>query len=217
MSQPVSPLAYASYGNTPMLLPLEGRRRGAAISIVCATVLSVISTAVLLGLQAKDLQGAAERGEAWVMPAAICLILLGLLAMVALVVAAVFFLMWFYRAHQNLRALGGTQRFTSGWAVGWWFIPIGNWFMPFRAMQDIYRGSGPMPTGATEGAISVWWGCWVLSGILSMIGNQVEKTDAKGVAMGMDVVSAGLSIVSCFFVLKLMRWISASQDATQPL
>ncbi len=52
------------------------------------------------------------------------------------------FLLWFYRAHQNL-TLGGLHglRYTHGMAVGSFFIPIFNLVLPYRAMIEVYRGS----------------------------------------------------------------------------
>lgn len=57
-----------------------------------------------------------------------------------LFVTAVIFLIWVYRAHANVRALGfGELKFTPGWAVGWWFVPFFNLVQPARAMAELYR------------------------------------------------------------------------------
>ena len=48
---------------------------------------------------------------------------------VVYILTAVIFLMWLHRVSRNLQPLGSNgQRFSPGWAVGWWFIPI-LWFI----------------------------------------------------------------------------------------
>lgn len=58
--------------------------------------------------------------------------------------SGIFFLVWFYNAHDNLRYLGAQNlQFTPGWAVGVFFVPILNLFRPYMAAQEIYRASSP--------------------------------------------------------------------------
>jgi hypothetical protein len=48
------------------------------------------------------------------------------------------------RANRNARALGATgMRFTPGWCVGWYFVPIMNLFRPYQAMKEIWMASVP--------------------------------------------------------------------------
>ena len=49
------------------------------------------------------------------------------------------FLMWISRASKNLWALGASkQKFSPGWAVGWWFIPIAWLWQPYRVTAEIW-------------------------------------------------------------------------------
>ena len=53
----------------------------------------------------------------------------------AVLAAAIAFLMWIFRASQNLPRLGAVgQRFSPRWAVGWWFVPIMLLFRPYQAI-----------------------------------------------------------------------------------
>jgi hypothetical protein len=55
---------------------------------------------------------------------------LELMYLLLFVCTAVVFLVWFYRVHANLTALGaGPLKYTSGWAVGCWFVPILCFFL----------------------------------------------------------------------------------------
>lgn len=63
-----------------------------------------------------------------------------LLALIGLVL----FLLWFYRVYRNLPTLGANQlRFTPGWAVVWWFIPILNFWKPYQVTVEIMKSSDP--------------------------------------------------------------------------
>jgi len=57
---------------------------------------------------------------------------------------ALAFVVWFYRAYENLRPLGVENlRWGSGWAIGGWFVPLLNLVRPKSLANDIWRGSDP--------------------------------------------------------------------------
>ncbi|MDA1257403.1 MAG: DUF4328 domain-containing protein [Chloroflexi bacterium] len=52
-----------------------------------------------------------------------------------------------YQANANLRHLRLTgQRFTPGWAAGWFFIPFANFIQPARVYRELVRASGSTET-----------------------------------------------------------------------
>ena len=79
---------------------------------------------------------------------------------------AILVLMWIYRANHNARQLGAADmRFTPGWAVGWYFIPIAWFWKPYQAMTEIWRASvNPSDWGATPVSplLRWWWGLWIV-------------------------------------------------------
>ena len=55
------------------------------------------------------------------------------------------FLMWLHRASSNLASLGYiNQRFSPGWAVGWWFIPFMNILRPFEPISLFHNVSATL-------------------------------------------------------------------------
>lgn len=49
-----------------------------------------------------------------------------------------------YRANLNARALGAQgMRFSPGWTVGWFFVPVMNLFRPFQAVREVWKASDP--------------------------------------------------------------------------
>jgi len=97
----------------------------------------------------------------------------GLVAMVQLIVLVptiLLFGMWIHRAHANVRAVGATSlRFTPGWAVGYFFIPVLNVWKPYQAMKDLWRASqDPVRWKAipAPNLLPVWWMFWLVSNAL---------------------------------------------------
>ncbi len=92
--------------------------------------------------------------------------LLNLLQLVLLVVTTIAFLMWVYRANWNAHALGAVDmRFRPGWAVGWYFIPLANLWMPFRVMSEIWRVSanpGDWQNTPRSSVLGWWWALYLL-------------------------------------------------------
>jgi len=101
---------------------------------------------------------------------------------VALVaITAVVWLIWQFRAHTNLRALGAAQlKYTPGWAVAWWFIPIANIVMPYLTMRELYKASDPAAgsvdwaTRGGAGLLGMWWAARLITQVLFQIGTAID-------------------------------------------
>ena len=49
------------------------------------------------------------------------------------------FLTWVYKSNVNVKALGASNmKYTPGWSVGWFFIPIANISKPYFITQLLY-------------------------------------------------------------------------------
>jgi len=71
------------------------------------------------------------------------------------------FLIWFYRVYRNCRTLGAENLGRSaGWAVGSFFVPIANLFVPYLAMREAWMVSGNPRNWRSEpvgGIVHMWW------------------------------------------------------------
>lgn len=93
--------------------------------------------------------------------------------------AAVLFLVWIYRAHRNLPALDASGlKYSPGWAVGGFFIPIMNLWRPYQVTAEIWKASDPNhvdPDGRAwqkapvSPLLNFWWALWIVSGIVGSI------------------------------------------------
>jgi len=99
-----------------------------------------------------------------------------------IILAVVFFIMWFRRAYYNLHTLAwNNARYTEGWAAGSWFVPVVNLWWPYQIMVDIWKGTQhairerfgePQPT-----ALIGWW--WALRLIDIFFGNITARFSAS--------------------------------------
>jgi hypothetical protein len=110
----------------------------------------------------------------------------------AFLVSAIIVLFWLYRAHANMReaAVVGL-RFTPGWSVGWYFVPLANLVMPFLAMKELWQGSHGQevnPSASAPGILWFWWIAWLASSF-SGFGGEWSMLDC--VSFAATTLSAG--------------------------
>ena len=84
-----------------------------------------------------------------------------------LCVAVPLFVIWLHRMQANSFALGILGlRYTPAWAVGWYFVPIANLWMPYRVMQEIWCANRNPPGWQYDPApraLIFWWLLWLAS------------------------------------------------------
>ena len=84
-------------------------------------------------------------------------------------------LFWQHRAQRDLyaRALPGLK-YTPGWAVGWWFIPLANLVMPYLCVRELWDGAGRVPgspaAARRDWKLLTWWLTYIASSYLVVIG-----------------------------------------------
>ena len=117
-------------------------------------------------------------------------VIVGLLALPA----AGFFIAWFYRAYRNLHRTSVVGlRYSPGWAIGAWFIPVFFWIGPKQMIDEIWRAG---ETGVevrddswrsrpVSPLLHWWWALWVVAGIVgaiaAVVGIDFDALDAATV------------------------------------
>lgn len=103
--------------------------------------------------------------------------------LVSFILSVVYVCMWMYRANANARALGAVGMSVSpGWSAGWWFIPIANLWLPYRAMKEIYLTSQgthwrrDVKTSVNPPRLKWWWGLWLMGLIMSQLSENLGDT-----------------------------------------
>ncbi len=151
---------------------------------------------------------------------------IGLGQIVALLITAILFLTWMHRVHKNLPALGASQlKYSPGWAVGSWFVPIMNLFRPYQVMQEIWRCSDPHMLSVAgykanmvggSSLVGWWWAFWILAGIAGQIGFRVAMSAqdmqtlliSSWATLGSDLLSLPCGLM----VILIVRSVDANQE-----
>lgn len=136
----------------------------------------------------------------------------------------IFFYMWVYRVCTNLRAFGAEGLSISpGWAVGYFFIPILNFFKPYQSMRDAWQASTPgldlqaKPESwwhvHSDPKVAIWWAVNVLEPVIGitcgllLINSEITYLGLAWIFMAMRVAKV---VVTIFFITAL----TARQEET---
>jgi hypothetical protein len=98
---------------------------------------------------------------------------LGVLLSFVGLAAGIVWLVWQHRAQSNLFAMQVPGlRYTPGWSVGWWFVPVANLWMPYLTTRELWRGSGAGP-GEGDRLLVVWWFLWIATSVVGAVAGVV--------------------------------------------
>lgn len=157
---------------------LDARSRAVSISLVVIIVIDVIAVVfdylqiqLLTRVQAGELITEAEAMANDSRQA-----MIGIIYVIMFIVTAVLFCVWIHRAHKNLPSLGAEGlKYSPGWAVGGFFVPILNLFRPYQVTREIWKASDPsvdvndglawQNTDASP-IIILWWIMFLVSGFI---------------------------------------------------
>jgi hypothetical protein len=139
---------------------------------------------------------------------------------------AVFFLVWIYRAHKNLRALGATDlKYSPAWAIGGFFVPLLNLVRPYQVVMEIWNSSASLRRDSFGGTwkqeesslfIGLWWGAWLIARSFDSLGAFIvigaSQSDRLSVATRFRVVSEVVNIASAALAIMVVLKINARQE-----
>ena len=125
------------------------------------------------------------------------LALTGLVILVTLL-AAVFFLAWFFISYGNLTPLKGSPKHSQSFVCWIWFIPVASLWMPISAMNELWY-SADQSAGTANGKIPpilwTWWLCWILSPLLRQLAKLLGEINGSS-GNGPFITLVGISITS---------------------
>lgn len=152
----------------------------------------------------------------------------GLLYLIVFIPTVVLFCVWLYRAYRNLAALGNPKpalQHSPGWAVGSFFVPIANLFIPYRAVRETWAKSDPAAPDETyvapvapsaPAAMNLWWGFWVAANIVDNAAFRLtlnaKSPSARAAAEWVGAAGDVLAIVAAGLAIAVVREISRRQE-----
>lgn len=139
---------------------------------------------------------------------------------------AALFLVWFHMAIANLYQAGlSGLRVRPAWAVGSFFVPVANLFVPFRAMRELWNRSHGEDEWQAEGAVGdvgTWWTCYIAGTLLvafvsaislfNLLTNAVVTTPL-GVNEMLSLSGTALWCVSGVFLARIVGKVSRAQQS----
>jgi uncharacterized protein DUF4328 len=141
-----------------------------------------------------------------------------------------FLLLWYYRAYRNLPALGTAQpKFSPGWAVGYWFVPVLNLVRPCEALLELANGSDPGRTadGRQKGyrprwnlLILIWWVGNIVGGgvgVYLVISHLPGPRPTAAELIALSQVMVGVTLSGCglsFLQILVVHRIDWDQEAS---
>jgi hypothetical protein len=144
------------------------------------------------------------------------------------ILTGITFLKWIYRAYKNIQGFGAEGlRFSPGWAVGYYFIPILSLIRPVQVMSEIWRASDDPKNWARKPGswlIAGWWTLFLVYTGLTQVSLEIaiqastndQWTLAAVLAILGDLFSIPLSIAALRLVTEVYRRQKALVEGTSP-
>jgi hypothetical protein len=128
----------------------------------------------------------------------------------AFILTSIVFLFFFHRAYSNLAVLGpDEQRWSAGWSVGSWFIPIFNLFRPKQMANDIWRGTDG---SAVPPVFHWWWAFFLLGGFAEYgYGEQVMTIDQARTVVYVQTAGEMLTVAAALAGAAVVNLIARRQ------
>jgi hypothetical protein len=136
---------------------------------------------------------------------------IGLVQLALVVAGAVVFIRWMHAAYRNIDVVAPAERrYSSGWAIGSWFVPIMNLFRPKQMINDIWRAGGRDASDTQPGFLLLgWWLLWLLSSFIVNIAARgyMNADTAEEIRTGtiLYVVSDAMSVVGAILAILVVR------------
>lgn len=207
----------------------SGHSRAQWVSIFLVLIVVLDIVALVSDYMQIQLINRMVRGETVTMAEAIAnedrQAAIGGIYFILFVITAILFCMWIHRAHRNLPSLGVSGlKYSPGWAVGGFFVPILNLFRPFQVTTEIWKASDPTTdindslawqSAPTSPLIASWWVLLLLSGfignIILRISLQAETLSEILTASWLTFLTDAVDIPAAILAILVIRNIDLRQ------
>jgi hypothetical protein len=130
---------------------------------------------------------------------------------------AILFVTWFFLTRRSAGLLAPDRfRKGSGWAIAGWFIPLANFWIPYRVAVDMWGAATPLlydgePYRASIWPVNLWWGLLVSSTLFDRYAES-RYTDAETIAeirtavmqyMAADILNVAAAAAAVYFAVRL--------------
>ncbi|MFI1169612.1 DUF4328 domain-containing protein [Streptomyces sp. NPDC020801] len=202
----------------PVLRSVKGL--AAAVSVLFGVAAAVDIFAVWAGVGLYGHLGSALTGHTdQVVPDAHVLDAAGEAQIGAVLVTGIVFIVWFYRVRVNAGYFAqDVCTMARGWAIGAWFVPVGNLWLPYRVASEIWQASAQSaPDGSwrtvSKAPVTAWWTLTITSAVIGRAGSSLTDSattladlrHAVALAALGDLLNAVAAVLAIVFVRRLTR------------
>jgi hypothetical protein len=130
---------------------------------------------------------------------------------------------WMARSYGNLVRMGVSGlRYSPGWAVGSFFIPVMNLYLPFLIAEEMWRASNPKGgridwrKSPASALLTGWWVFWILYLLCrlvvaySLFANRLRGDELEIVVLGL--FGDGMFCLSELCALMMIRGLRQRQE-----
>lgn len=136
-------------------------------------------------------------------------------------VTAVVFIIWFHRTRRNAEVFDpSVQRMGPGWAVGGWFVPVANFWFPYRVASGVWEASAQTrPDGGWRTVprtpLNLWWGAWIVTVLAARVTGRLWERAVEPAeivrAAGLVAASDAVDIVAAVLAVLYVRAVTGMQ------
>ncbi|WP_028777590.1 DUF4328 domain-containing protein [Shimazuella kribbensis] len=141
----------------------------------------------------------------------------GLAADIVFFIIIICYCLWLYRIYQNMYSFGFDHylRMTPGWAVGWYFVPIANFYKPYQGMKDVWDACDTGNEKKSTSSLIKWWWIFFVSSFITFrfIINPPTKENII-FNMKIDIALTLFDFLSIVSVYLLIHKLSKKQEQT---
>jgi hypothetical protein len=95
------------------------------------------------------------------------------------IATGIVWLVWQFRHAKNARLLGQSDGLGPGWAIGGWFIPLGNLVLPQLQLRQAAKATdgGGSAGGQAPPVVIVWWVLFVVASLVGGVNRNSSDAD----------------------------------------
>ena len=130
---------------------------------------------------------------------------------------AVLFVTWFFLMRRRTGLMAPDRfRMGQGWAIGAWFVPLANLWLPYRVAVDMWGACSPLPAeGETRRVpmwpVNLWWGLFAGNTLLGRYAasrldtadSLTEISDAVTLYLAVDLLYVAAAGAAVLFAVRL--------------
>ncbi|MCA8834570.1 MAG: DUF4328 domain-containing protein [Proteobacteria bacterium] len=99
--------------------------------------------------------------------------IIGIIAFLTYIMCIIFVARWiFVSSKHNHQTTAEDLKYTPGWSVGWYFVPVLSFWEPYKAFKQIYQVSvdpDNWKTVVVPSIMQALWGLWLITKIIGYI------------------------------------------------